>query len=124
MPMLEGRQMAAPDPRLDISRLTFGVSDDWRLVILRLGHFPAKKFGSWTLGAKTSGAWKFGAPDKWQPRQLVAGKIHAPDVWRPDIWCPGLLAFETIPVWVKPRPDIWRSVTFGGYDIWQLAFVG
>ena len=98
--------MAPAIPRSDISRLTFGVSDDWRLDFLHQGHFPAKTFGSWTLGAGTSGAWKFGAPDKWRPRQLVAGTIPAPDIWRPDIWCPGPLAFETIPVRVKPRPYI------------------
>ena len=114
--------MAAPHPRSDISRLTFGVSDDQRLDFWRRGHFPAKIFGSWTLGAGTSGAWKFGAPDKWRPRLLVAGTIHAPDVWRPDIWCPGPLAFETFPVWVKPRPDIQRLGTFGGQDFWQLPF--
>ena len=80
-------------------RLAFG--------LLAPGTFPGQDiFGSWTLGAGTSGAWKFGAPDKWQPRLLVAGTIHAADVWRPDIWCPGPLAFETFLVWVKPRPDI------------------
>ena len=42
---------------------TFSVLDSWRLDILRLGRFPAKTFGSWTLGVETSGAWKFGAPD-------------------------------------------------------------
>ena len=58
----EGRQMAPAIPRSDISRLTFGVSDNLRLDFLRQGHFPAKTFGSWTLGVGTSGAWKFGAP--------------------------------------------------------------
>ena len=53
---------------------------------------------------------------------MVAGTIHAPDVWRPDIWCPGPLAFETFPVWVKPCQDIKRLGTFGGQDFWQLPF--
>ena len=35
-------------PASDISRLAFGVSDNWRLDFLRLGRFPAKTLGPWT----------------------------------------------------------------------------
>ena len=116
--------MAAPHQRSDISRLTLGISDNQRLDFWRRGHFPAKIFGSWTLGAATFGAWKFCATDKWRPRLLVAGTIPASDIWRSDIWCPVPLEFETIPVWVKPCPDIQCLGTFGKQDIWLLTFGG
>ena len=73
--------MAAPDPRSDISQLTFGVLDDWHLDFLRRG-LPGQDI--WLLDLRRLDIWRL---EIWRPRQMAAKTIGGRD--NP---CPGRLA--------------------------------